>query len=85
IFLCPRSRNFAVVGDKGVHEKCGEAFWKELASAMTGFFRKGDFTAGVVHGVERAGALLAEHFPRAAASGGSGPQNSPNDTFEAID
>lgn len=66
IFLAPRSRTFAVIGDTGVHEKCGDAFWRELADAMTECFRRGDFTAGLCLGIERAGALLAEHFPRAS-------------------
>lgn len=83
IFLAPRSRNFAVVGDRAVHEKCGEAFWKELADAMSGYFRKGEFTEGVVHGIERAGALLAEHFPRTAA-GGPAPK-AREDRFEEVD
>lgn len=64
IFLAPRSRTFAVIGDRGVHEKCGDLFWQELAAAMTTHFRAGDFTAGLVLGIERAGALLAQHFPR---------------------
>jgi len=66
ILLAPRSRTFAVIGDTGVHEKCGDLFWTELAAAMTEHFKRGDFTAGLVHGIERAGALLAEHFPRQA-------------------
>ncbi len=64
IFVAPRSRNFAVIGDLGVHEKCGDAFWTELAKAMETHFREGRFTDGIVHGVERAGELLAETFPR---------------------
>ncbi|MBS0630635.1 MAG: TPM domain-containing protein [Verrucomicrobia bacterium] len=64
IFLAPRSRTFAVIGDTAIHEKCGDAFWAELAAAMTEHFKRGDFTAGLVHGIDRAGALLAEHFPR---------------------
>ena len=64
IFLAPRSRSFAVIGDTGVHEKCGEAFWTELAAAMAEHFKRGDFTAGLVLGIARAGALLAENFPR---------------------
>lgn len=64
IFLAPRSRTFAVLGDSGVHARCGETFWTELAAAMTERFRAGDFTAGLVQGIARAGALLAEHFPR---------------------
>jgi uncharacterized membrane protein len=64
IFLAPSSQTFAVVGDQGVHEKCGQAFWQELAQAMSGHFQRGDFTAGLVDGVDRAGALLGAHFPR---------------------
>lgn len=64
IFVAPGSRAFAVIGDTGVHERCGDAFWQELATAMTEDFKRGDFTAGLVRGIERSGALLAEHFPR---------------------
>jgi uncharacterized membrane protein len=66
IYVAPKSRTFAVIGDTGVHEKCGDSFWSELAVAMTNEFKRGDFTAGLVLGVERAGALLAAHFPRSA-------------------
>jgi uncharacterized membrane protein len=64
IFVAPRSHTFAVIGDKAVHEKCGDEFWKELAEAMTGYFRKSEFTEGIIHGVKKAGELLAEHFPK---------------------
>jgi uncharacterized membrane protein len=65
IFVAPRSRTFAVIGDEAVHAKCGNGFWQELAAAMTGYFKRGEFTDGLVHGVGRAGELLAAHFPRA--------------------
>jgi uncharacterized membrane protein len=64
IFVAPRSRRFAVIGDSAVHEKCGDAFWAELARAMGEHFARGDFTEGVVHGIERAGEMLAATFPR---------------------
>lgn len=63
ILLAPRSRTFAIIGDSGVHEKCGNAFWREIAAAMAAHFQRGEFTAGLAHGIERAGALLATHFP----------------------
>ena len=66
ILVAPRSRNFAIYGDTAIHEKCGDGFWREVAQAMTEHFGRGDLTAGVVHAIERAGALLAEHFPRAS-------------------
>lgn len=64
IFVAPRSHTFAVIGDKAVHEKCGDVFWQKLAEAMTGYFRKSEFTEGIAHGVKKAGELLAEHFPK---------------------
>ena len=64
IFLAPRSHKFAVIGDEGVHARCGDEFWRKLADAMSGYFRKSEFTPGIIHGVQVAGNLLAEHFPR---------------------
>jgi uncharacterized membrane protein len=64
IFVAPRARNFAVIGDEGVHAKCGDEFWRKLADAMAGHFRKSEFMPGIIHGVQKAGDLLAEHFPR---------------------
>jgi uncharacterized membrane protein len=64
IFLAPDTRKFAVIGDLGVHARCGDDFWQELARAMTAHFRKSEFTEGIVQGIKRAGELLAEHFPR---------------------
>lgn len=64
IFVAPRTHTFAVIGDRGVHEKCGDAFWHALADAMTAHFKRGEFTEALVLGIARAGHLLAEHFPR---------------------
>ena len=64
IFVTPCTRKFAVIGDAGIHAKCGNVFWQELAQAMIGYFRKSEFTEGIVHGVGKAGELLAKHFPR---------------------
>jgi uncharacterized membrane protein len=64
IYLAPRSQQFAVIGDSGVHARCGAAFWQELARSMSEHFRNGDFTTGIVQGISRAGELLGEHFPR---------------------
>jgi len=64
LFVAPESQTFAVIGDTGVHAKCGQEFWNEMAGAMSGCFRRGEFTAGLLAGIERAGHLLATHFPR---------------------
>jgi uncharacterized membrane protein len=63
IFVAPYSHKFAVVGDTSVHAKCGEEFWQELTKEMSNYFRDSQFTIGIIHGVRKAGELLAEHFP----------------------
>jgi uncharacterized membrane protein len=67
IFIAPESQNFAILGDVAVHAKCGEAFWEQVAGAMRELFRQRKFTEGIVHGINTAGKLLAQHFPSHAA------------------
>ncbi len=64
IYVAPKSQKFAVIGDAGIHEKCGPDFWPGIAAAMEEDFRGGRFTEGIVKGVAAAGAQLARHFPR---------------------
>jgi len=64
IYVAPRSRNFAILGDHGIHAKCGDELWRAVAAAMEKDFRAGRFGEGIVKAVERAGEVLAEHFPR---------------------
>lgn len=64
IYVAPLSRSFAIVGDTAIHEKCGTGFWQEVASVMEQAFRAGNYTEGIVRGIERAGDVLARNFPR---------------------
>jgi uncharacterized membrane protein len=66
IYIAPNLRQFQILGDTGVHEKCGDDFWKETAREMEEHFRRGAFTDGILRGVEKVGQVLAEHFPREA-------------------
>jgi uncharacterized membrane protein len=65
-YIAPTARQFHVLGDTGIHEKCGPDFWKEVAAEMEESFRRGEFTEGIVRGVTRVGDVLARHFPRGA-------------------
>jgi uncharacterized membrane protein len=69
LYIAPNIRKFRILGDSGVHEKCGDEFWTEVASQIESRFRRHEFTEGIVHGIERAGELLAAHFPRAEGAG----------------
>ena len=64
IFVAPRAQKFAVVGDEGVHAKCGTDFWQCVVDAMRAHFQRGEFTEALVEAIEEAGNLLARHFPR---------------------
>ena len=64
LLVAPESRTFAIYGDTAIHEKCGDTFWSDVTAAIGDHFKQGDFTGGIVHAVDRAGTLLATHFPR---------------------
>ncbi len=64
LYFAPRSHQFAIVGDKGVHEKSGDAFWQEVASAIRDKLRNGRFSEAVVGGITIVGDALVRHFPR---------------------
>lgn len=64
IYVSPRAQTFAIIGDQGVNQHCGEPFWKEVAAAMEEDFRAHRYTEGVLLAIARAGEVLARHFPR---------------------
>ena len=63
IFVAPKAQKFSVIGDEAVHQKCGDPFWQALTGEMSTHFKKSDFTQGIIHAVQKAGELLAAHFP----------------------
>jgi uncharacterized membrane protein len=62
-FIVPSRRRFVVLGDDGIHAKVGQEFWERVAAAVSEHLRNGDFTLGLVHGIETVGEQLATHFP----------------------
>jgi uncharacterized membrane protein len=77
IFVAPRAQKFAVIGDRGIHERCGDPFWQELVESMRQHFKAENFTDAVVQAIGKAGELLAQHFPRT-----SDDKNELNDAVE---
>lgn len=66
IFVAWRDRAFAVIGDRAIHERVGDEFWRATADAMAARFVADDFVGGIAAGVAALGEVLARHFPRAA-------------------
>ena len=63
-YFVPKDRRFAVIGDSGIHEKCGTDFWSEVTAAMRTLLASDKFTEAVVEGVRLAGERLMQHFPK---------------------
>jgi uncharacterized membrane protein len=74
IFLVPSRRTLVVLGDEGIHEKVGQAFWDDVVRKASARFSAGDYTEGLLEAIATVGKPLAEHFP----SEGVNPNELPN-------
>jgi uncharacterized membrane protein len=63
VLVAPKARSFAVLGDRALHERVGEAFWHELVAEMRPYFARDAIADGIVHAIERVGRELRAHFP----------------------
>jgi uncharacterized membrane protein len=70
IFVAPRAHKFAIVGDKAIHEKCGEALWARLVNQMRDHFRNEKFSEAMVDAIREIGEALATQFPGRSTSSG---------------
>jgi uncharacterized membrane protein len=66
ILVAPNARRFAVIGDRALHERVGDAFWDGLVKESEPYFAGGDTVAGIRHTVARIGEAFRAHFPRSA-------------------
>jgi uncharacterized membrane protein len=73
IFVAPRAHKFAIIGDKAIHEKCGEALWQRLVNQMRDHFRNEKFSEAIVEAIREIGGALAAHFPRRSTPAGGLP------------
>jgi uncharacterized membrane protein len=63
LFVAPSRRKLAVVADVGVHAKVAPDLWARVIDRMTGDFRRGERTAGLIAAVELLADALAPLFP----------------------
>ncbi len=63
LYFAPRARKFAIIGDTGVHEKCGAEFWSKLAAQLTHDIHEMPMTDAIINAIRTVGTLLAAHFP----------------------
>ena len=63
ILIAPVARKFAVLGDREMHDRVGDAFWAAVVTEMRPFFAKNDLRGGILHAIERIGRELHTYFP----------------------
>ena len=68
LFIAPRGRKFAVIGDRAIHQKCGEQFWHQVVDRMRDNFRNEKFTKALVEAIGEIGKVLEAHFPPRSTS-----------------
>ncbi len=62
ILVAPKARRFAVIGDRALHERVGDAFWNGVVETSRPYFARGEVAQGIVHAVGRIGDALHAHF-----------------------
>lgn len=65
IYLSLRERRAEIVADEAIVGKVAPETWGEAMAAMLAHIKDGRLADGMCAAVERVGAVLAEHFPRA--------------------
>ncbi|MBV8197069.1 MAG: TPM domain-containing protein [Candidatus Eremiobacteraeota bacterium] len=62
ILVAPKARRFAVIGDRALHERVGDAFWKDVVRESQPFFARGAIVEGIIFAIGRIGDALHGHF-----------------------
>ena len=64
VYISVTDRKLAVIGDKGIHERVGEAYWQGLVAAVRERLRQQQSRDGLIHAIAEVARELARHFPR---------------------
>lgn len=63
ILVAPKARRFAIIGDRALHERVGDAFWRGVVAESEPYFARGALADGIIYAVDRLGGVLRAHFP----------------------
>ena len=62
-YVAYKDKKFAILGDKGIHNKVKQNFWDSQKELLLTHFKVSEFTEGLVKAIAEAGNKLKEHFP----------------------
>jgi uncharacterized membrane protein len=63
IYLSLNDNKLAIIGDSGINAVVPDDFWDNERDLMISFFKKGQFTEGLVQGIRMVGEQLKAAFP----------------------
>lgn len=66
IFISIMERKVWILGDRGINERIDPQVWRALARELAGNIREDHAFDGLCTVIEKLGAVLEDHFPRAA-------------------
>jgi uncharacterized membrane protein len=75
IYLLLADRDFEIIADRGIDAKVGAARWEKICQSMEADFRAGNFSGGVIKGIQSVSRQLARYFPKH----GAGPNELPDE------
>jgi uncharacterized membrane protein len=62
-YLAVKTKDFAVAGDSGIHQKVTQEFWDNINKLVLHNFSEGRFVQGLCEGITLCGEQLQKHFP----------------------
>ncbi|HEU4553158.1 MAG TPA: TPM domain-containing protein [Chitinophaga sp.] len=66
LYVALKDRQFAILGDKGIHEKVGDHFWQKEAHLLKIHFSHQRTVEGMEECIREIGETLQAHFPYSA-------------------
>lgn len=62
-YMAYQHKKFAIIGDKGIHDKVSQQFWDAEKELLADYFKQGKYAEGLTIAIGDAGKKLKEFFP----------------------
>lgn len=63
VYIAMKDKLLAIYGDEGIHQRVGEAFWKQEVTRIIAHFSGSQYVQGIIGIVQNIGEALHTHFP----------------------
>ena len=63
IYIAVKDKKFAVIGDKAIHNKVDNDFWKNITHQLQKEFVEQNYSKGIINAIETIGKTLVKYFP----------------------